>query len=164
MKSCSGFWSSCCGSVVTNPTRIHEDSCSIPDPTQWVKDSALLCRWCRSAAAAPIQSLAWELSYCQGCGPKPKNQNTKQTKKTIMDFKDRWMLWGHFERVTVCNYTFPQDFLCDIISRMKNNLFFNGHTHGIWRFPGQGVNLSHPSNLCCSCGTRINTGRKLFSL
>ena len=69
-----------------------------------------------------------------------------------MDFKDQWMLWGHLERVTVCNYTFPQDFLCGIISRMKNNLFFNGHTHGIWRFPGQGLNLSHPRNLCCSCG------------
>ena len=23
--------------------------------------------------------------------------------------------------------------------------------HGIWKFPGQGLNLSHSSNLCCSC-------------
>ena len=31
-----------CGSAVMNPTRIHEDSGSIPDPIHWVKDLALL--------------------------------------------------------------------------------------------------------------------------
>ena len=35
------------------------------------------------------------------------------------------------------------------------HLFFNGCAHGIWKFSGQGVNLSHSCNLCCSCG---NTG------
>ena len=34
--------SSHCGSVVTNPTGIHEDAGSIPCLTQWVKDPALL--------------------------------------------------------------------------------------------------------------------------
>ena len=36
------FRSSCCGSVVTNPTRIHGDSGSIPGPAQWAKDPVLL--------------------------------------------------------------------------------------------------------------------------
>ena len=30
-------------------------------------------------------------------------------------------------------------------------LFFYGHTRGIWKFPGQGLNLSHSYSLCCSC-------------
>ena len=37
----SKFRSSCCGSVVMNPTGIYENVGSIPDPTQQVKDLAL---------------------------------------------------------------------------------------------------------------------------
>ena len=33
--------SSCCGSVVMNPTSIHEDMGLIPGLTQWIKDLAL---------------------------------------------------------------------------------------------------------------------------
>ena len=41
--------SSPCGSVVTNPTSIHENAGSIPDLTQWVKESGidLSCVGCR---------------------------------------------------------------------------------------------------------------------
>ena len=34
-------WSSCGGSVITNPTSIHKDADLIPGPAQWVKDLVL---------------------------------------------------------------------------------------------------------------------------
>ena len=52
---------------------------SIPGLTQWVKDLALLWLWCRPAAAAPIQPLAWELPYATGAVLK-QNKTKKQTK------------------------------------------------------------------------------------
>ena len=50
----------------TNPTNIHKNVGWNPDLAQWVKDLTLLWLWCRSAAAALIQPLAWELPYAAG--------------------------------------------------------------------------------------------------
>ena len=49
---------------------------SIPGPAQWVKDPALLWLqlWCRMAATALIQPLAWELPYAAGVALKRQRQ------------------------------------------------------------------------------------------
>ena len=78
---------------VRNPTSACEDVGLIPDLTLWVKDLALgklwhslqmqlgaaMPRlWCRPAAAALIQSLAWELPYAAGAAFR---STTKPNKK-----------------------------------------------------------------------------------
>jgi len=62
-----------------NTTRIHKDKCSIPGPTQWVKDPVLLWLWCRPAAAVPICPLAWELPCAMGVAR--KKERKKERKK-----------------------------------------------------------------------------------
>ena len=65
----------CCGSVVMNPTSIHEDVGSTPGLiTQW---AAWIWHGCRPATAAPIQPLAWELPYATGVAPKSKKKKKK---------------------------------------------------------------------------------------
>ena len=44
-------------------------------------DPRLLWLWCRLAAVALIQSLAWELPYAMGVALKSKKQTNKQTKR-----------------------------------------------------------------------------------
>ena len=71
----------------------------IPGITQWVKgsgvamsgdvghsccsDLALLWLWCRPAAAAPIQPLAWELPYDTGASLKRKKKKDNNSKIAI---------------------------------------------------------------------------------
>ena len=76
-----------------NLTSIFEDVGAIPGLTQWVKGSSiavshgvghrhgsdlvLLWLWCRPAAIAPIQPLAWELSCDEGVALKRHKKKKK---------------------------------------------------------------------------------------
>ena len=91
--------SSCHGSTETNPNSIHEDVGSIPAHSlgqgsgvakscgvhhRRSSDLALVWLWCRPAAVAPIQPLAWELPY-----PAPAAlKKEKKKKRMVITFLD----------------------------------------------------------------------------
>ena len=67
---------------LTNLTRNQEVAGLIPDLAQWVKELALLWLWCRLAAAAPIQPLAWEPPYAGGAAQEMAKKKKKKKKGT----------------------------------------------------------------------------------
>ena len=58
------------------------NSNSIPGPTKWFNDHALLWLWYRLAAIAPLGPLAWEPPHDMGVALKGKN-NQKTNKKAF---------------------------------------------------------------------------------
>ena len=80
-----------------NPTRIRETLSWIPHLTQGVKDLALCVGrrhgsnpklwwlWHRPAAAAPIQSLAWEPPYASGTALKKAKKKKKKKKLSLLE-------------------------------------------------------------------------------
>ena len=62
--------------AVLSGLRIQRCHCSIG--RRFGLDPALLCLWCRLAAAALIQSLAWELPYAVGAAVKRKKAKNKK--------------------------------------------------------------------------------------
>ena len=89
--------SSYCGSVVMNPTSMHEDLGSIPVLTQWAKDLELLSGaadgsrcgsdlvwlwlWRSLVATALLRPLAWEPPYAEDvpCPPAKKKKKKKKS-------------------------------------------------------------------------------------
>ena len=76
-------------------------------------------------AVAWVQSLARELPHAIGTAGKNKKQKTKTVPGILLLIKQ--------VSIPVCQ-------------KQSVQLFKNGHTHSMWKFPGQGLNLSHSSD------------------
>ena len=62
------------GTAEMNPTSNHEDGGSIPASLSGLRIRRCCELWCRPAAAALIQPLAWELPYATGMALKRKKK------------------------------------------------------------------------------------------
>ena len=133
--------SSHCGSAETNPSSIREDVGLIPGLAQWVKDLALLGLWCRPAAAAPVQPLAWELPCATSVALKSKKQREKEktNKKPNNIFKSYFKEKKRKKNPVYMAFT---PFLAQSSLVFFGFFFFClfaislGHSRGTWRLPG----------------------------
>ena len=107
-----------------NLTSIQEDAGLIPgglriSPTicgigvKCSSDPALLWLWCRPAAAAPIQSLAQEISICHRCSTKKQNKTKTKT--------PTWLLKHSTESFAQCSN------LCTLKPSNHNDIFIQSY-------------------------------------